>query len=252
MRKVPFNFNVREHPDKKDARLGEKLQAEASGILNWLVAGCLSWQRIGLDAPAFVIAATDAMRASQDGLRMFLVDRCKRDPEGIAPAKDMYLAYKAWTDEAGERGALTQTIFGRMLRERGFYSFKSGGNIKYRGLYLIEPAEVTEETVDSWDDTPKLSTVENPEFIRADTIGVDSVDSFPGLVSREATIEKTPGNSPYYPHYPHPDAQPEAPSEEASPLICPACGGSDIRRYGGDLRCYHCDEKLLQRPQREN
>lgn len=246
VRKVPFNFNVREHPDKKDPQLGDKLQAEASGILNWLVVGCLAWQQMGLDAPAFVTAATDAMRASQDMLRTFLVDRCKRDPEGVTPAKDLYLAYKSWADEAGER-AVTQNVFGRMLRERGLNTYEAGGRVKYRGLFLIDASEVTDETIKTWDtDTQRStrstgenqrSTGTNPENKGADATPVDLVDDYPGLVSRERHIEKTPGKG-----------LQGLQGLQVTSLICPRCGGSDIRDYSGDLRCYVCDEKPIIGP----
>lgn len=41
-----------------DTALDVKLKAEASGILRWLVEGCLNWQRNGLQAPAVVQVAT--------------------------------------------------------------------------------------------------------------------------------------------------------------------------------------------------
>src|SRR5262249_4040130 len=53
---VPFTVTIPK--DERDPRLGEKLKVERPGILNWMIAGCLEWQRIGLAAPAAVTEAT--------------------------------------------------------------------------------------------------------------------------------------------------------------------------------------------------
>lgn len=39
------------HEHQRDAKLAETLRGEASGILAWLVRGCLEWQRDGLKPP---------------------------------------------------------------------------------------------------------------------------------------------------------------------------------------------------------
>lgn len=39
-------------PEERDTQLQEKLNAQASGILNWLIEGCLEWQKQGLALPA--------------------------------------------------------------------------------------------------------------------------------------------------------------------------------------------------------
>src|ERR1700674_1570046 len=39
-------------PEERDTELQEKLDVEASGILNWMIEGCLQWQKIGLALPA--------------------------------------------------------------------------------------------------------------------------------------------------------------------------------------------------------
>lgn len=153
VRKVHFDFTA----TKADEDLPERLRAEASGVLAWLVRGCLAWRREGLTAPQAVTLAVAAMRASQDALRSFLVDNCKRDPKGEARASaaELYTAYKAWANDAGER-PMSQTKFGLALRERGFTSSMLHGRGQWHGLYLLDATEVTDDTVASWNDAPLL------------------------------------------------------------------------------------------------
>lgn len=54
-----------------DVTLDETLAGEAAGILNWLVEGCLMWQRAGLAEPEAVIRPTLAYRRAEDVLSRF-------------------------------------------------------------------------------------------------------------------------------------------------------------------------------------
>ena len=61
-----------EHERLADKSMPEKLKAEASGVLEWLVRGCLRWQRDGLNPPEKVRAATEEYRRNEDLLADFL------------------------------------------------------------------------------------------------------------------------------------------------------------------------------------
>ena len=54
--------------------LDDALRNEASGILRWLVDGCLDWQRQGLDEPEAVIRETLAYRNAEDTFSRFQAD----------------------------------------------------------------------------------------------------------------------------------------------------------------------------------
>lgn len=58
--------------EERDVRLGDKLKAEASGILSKLVQHCLAWQREGLRVPQAVRVATDQYREDMDVLGEFI------------------------------------------------------------------------------------------------------------------------------------------------------------------------------------
>jgi len=62
-------------PDQEqDHDLDATLAAEASGVLRWLVDGCLAWQREGLAEPKAVVRDTLAYRRAEDALGRFAGD----------------------------------------------------------------------------------------------------------------------------------------------------------------------------------
>ena len=46
---VPFTVTI--PPEERDPKLAEKLKAEWPGILQWMIEGCLEWQRTGSPRP---------------------------------------------------------------------------------------------------------------------------------------------------------------------------------------------------------
>jgi putative DNA primase/helicase len=124
VRCVPFLEVIDEK--ERDRSFGKKLQAESSGILNWLLEGCLAWQRDGLGEPVEVVKATDAYREEQDLLGQFLDDECVVEKDGTCTKGELYIDYREWCSLNGQRYPLTKTNFGRALRERGFTDARVG------------------------------------------------------------------------------------------------------------------------------
>jgi P4 family phage/plasmid primase-like protien len=118
---VPFDVQI---PDtEQDKKLAEKLREELPGVLAWIVRGALIYQKVGLPEAERVTDATTGYREEMDTLAGFFADRCVIHPNARAGATILYNAYKDWCDEGGET-RLTQTRFGRQLKERGFSSKK--------------------------------------------------------------------------------------------------------------------------------
>jgi hypothetical protein len=63
---IPFTVTI--PPEERDPNLGEKLKAEWPAILQWMIDGCLDWQKQGLAPPQAVTAATDAYMEAQDAI----------------------------------------------------------------------------------------------------------------------------------------------------------------------------------------
>ena len=54
---LPFTVTI--PPGEQNSELAEKLQTEWGGILQWMIDGCLEWQREGLNPPDAVREATN-------------------------------------------------------------------------------------------------------------------------------------------------------------------------------------------------
>lgn len=117
-----------------DKGLPEKLAAESSAILNWLVQGCLSWQRDGLQLPEAVRAATAEYRSAQDILGTFLADRCIVGEGQCVRSSDLREEYEDWCRETGERPASNRKV-GDYLAEIGVTKRRSSG-LWYHGVGL--------------------------------------------------------------------------------------------------------------------
>jgi putative DNA primase/helicase len=139
---IPFTISFVDNPKKPNERkadpdLPQKLRAEASGILAWLVRGCLDWQRIGLNPPEAVLAATRDYQAEEDILGHFIDDRCILGDSIEVKSSALYKAYVAWCDENGHK-PISGTRFGKEIKTM-FDSYKSGaGYIHYIGIGLLK------------------------------------------------------------------------------------------------------------------
>jgi len=131
---VPFTVRIAD--EEQDGHLGEKLKDEWPGILSWMVQGCLSWQREGLNPPNAVLMATQDYRQSEDVLGGFLGDCCVVGDGFKSTAKQLYHTYENWCDENNEK-VLKQRDFGMQLGERGFRRLKKG-TIEWHGLGVVD------------------------------------------------------------------------------------------------------------------
>lgn len=144
---IPFNYSFVAAPDPgkrnqkpRDEHLREKLKSEASGILAWLVRGCLEWQQQGLCPPEQVTAATEEYRLGEDTITQFVSEVCKQEvaPDARENATDIYNVFKRWykVNVSAKPGSCpAQKKFGAMLKKQ-FKSDKIGGTTKYFGLQL--------------------------------------------------------------------------------------------------------------------
>jgi len=138
---LPWEVNV---PDERqDLMLPQKLWAERSGVLNWMLDGVRIWLENGLFVPDRIRAATDEYRADSDPLGRFIAE-CIVPRNGCSvQAAAMYEAYKAWCSANAER-PWTMTAFGKALPERGIT--KADGRIRvYMNVDLVNVPEASED-----------------------------------------------------------------------------------------------------------
>jgi putative DNA primase/helicase len=117
----------------QDKALGDKLTAEAPGILAWMVSGCLGWRAEGLTLPEKVSAATTEYRQAEDILAQYIAECCLIGSAMKCKASDIYASYKRWSEAMGETEQLSSKRFGEAMSERGFKRKKSG-TIWYLGV----------------------------------------------------------------------------------------------------------------------
>ena len=96
----------------KDQALVDTLKAEASGILNWMIEGCLLWQDHTLMPPTTVLGATSAYERESNPLNDFLAELCEEGETFEAPSKTLYDAYLSWDMLDVDKRRKPVTIYG--------------------------------------------------------------------------------------------------------------------------------------------
>ncbi len=127
---------------KKDPDLPAKLKEEAPWILAWLVRGCLLWQSEGgLNPPAKLRAAAEAVRREEDHLQRFIEAICERvEPDDWVTFKAFYEHFKKWYEEnvdESERYRPSKKAITDQLRRKGYHlppAKDTGGQVRVYGL----------------------------------------------------------------------------------------------------------------------
>lgn len=119
-------------PEVKNLKLDEDLRAEATGILNWLVRGCLKWQRRGLARPDRMLQALAGFQADQDVLAEW--QAACTEAGGSTPSADLLDSYMRFTRS---RKRPSPKAWGAMLKEKGIESTKNGKGIRGFALTLL-------------------------------------------------------------------------------------------------------------------
>jgi P4 family phage/plasmid primase-like protien len=122
-------------PEERDMELQEKLNAEASGILNWMIEGCLQWHQKGLAIPASMREDTEAYRQEQDVVGRFIDEEGMLGEDFTSPKKTTYLCFKDWADDAGEHYTMTQVEFNEKMLSK-FAEGRSKTGRFWRGFRL--------------------------------------------------------------------------------------------------------------------
>ena len=123
---------------KQDKNLASKLSAEIPGIIQWLIRGCLEWQRIGLNPPQEVLLATQEYRNENDKLQDWMEECCSVGEKQIESPKLLYKCFQSWSLENGEKFIMIYKNFVKCLEAKGFHQFAGTGNyMKMRGIALL-------------------------------------------------------------------------------------------------------------------
>ena len=126
---IPFERKFEKHG--ADKKLLATLKAEAPGILNWAIQGCLAWQSEGLKVPAAVEQATRQYEQDSDPIGPFLAECCEHGPEFQVPKSELWKSYQASCSEP-----MSQKAFAERMRSRGFGERRTGSTRSWTGLRL--------------------------------------------------------------------------------------------------------------------
>ena len=116
---IPWPISI--PPEQRDLLLRERIAKEKPGLLNWLLQGCIDWNKDGLQMPEFCRAITNDFRQESDELADFITEKLSKDPERYCLKGEVYTAYKRWAEEGGLR-RMTKRQLSTALQERGFES----------------------------------------------------------------------------------------------------------------------------------
>ena len=128
-------------PAQKDVTLPERLRAEWPGILSWLIAGCLDWQRHGLIRPKIVTLATDSYFAEQDIFGQWVAECCESGPRLADSVDRLWESWRTYAVINGEEPGSRKKTFPETLQQRGFDAIKDRFGIRgrgYQGLRVVE------------------------------------------------------------------------------------------------------------------
>jgi putative DNA primase/helicase len=138
---VPFLVSFVEDPVENDERqidkdLPSKLKNEASGILAWLVRGCLKWQTRGLELPALVCEATGGYRRDEDPILDFIDACCEIGPDFQVSSSDLYDSFKDWhSANVSKKYVPAHKTFSTSVKLK--FKWQKKGIVYFYGLRLL-------------------------------------------------------------------------------------------------------------------
>ena len=132
---VKIKFDRIFNEDEQDVDLIDKLRLEKSGILNWLVEGCLKWQHDKrLKEPECIKENVKEYRTDMDIVQKWMDERCEVNPHAREKASVLYSDLKNYLIQTGEY-QMTMTMFGRNFGKK-FKKKILNGAVLYMGVQL--------------------------------------------------------------------------------------------------------------------
>jgi putative DNA primase/helicase len=118
---IPFAVTI--PPEERDREMENTFTPELSGILAWMIEGCLAWQQLGLAPPKAVTEATAAYLEAEDPLAAWIEECCDYDPNSWHTSTELFTSFSGWAQKAGERIGSVKS-FSQRLDGRGGIEFQ--------------------------------------------------------------------------------------------------------------------------------
>ncbi len=142
-RLVPFSVTI--PPEQRDKQLGEKLKEESGGILQWIIDGCVSWQRNGLQPPKAVLDATKEYLESEDAMGAWIRECCEIDPNAYTTSSRLFASWSEWANKAGEYVGSMKKFSQKLEGRPGMKKDRKEAGVIFTGLKTKE-ASVSEHS----------------------------------------------------------------------------------------------------------
>ncbi len=130
---IPFAVQI--PVAERDPDLPNKLKAEYPGIMQWMVEGCLAWQKQGLTPPAIVTSATEQYLNAEDSIAAWIEECCERRVGAWQSSASLFTSWKTWATGTGEAPG-SQKRFSQKLEARGFENKHSKTGNGFVGIEL--------------------------------------------------------------------------------------------------------------------
>ena len=139
VKKIPWEYTLT--PEEKDPFFADKIKAEASGILNWMLAGLRRYIDLGHKLPTCraVEDATAQYRHDMDIVGRFIEDRLTIRPTATVLGKEVYKSYVSWCGENGHRALSSRRLNSEIVRHCGGKVKKDRGDegVIFNGLGML-------------------------------------------------------------------------------------------------------------------
>ena len=142
VRLVPFTRTFAD-AEKDPTLLPLFKTTEASGILNWMIAGARKWCASGLGDCAAVADAVKEYREEQDTLGDFIEARTRQitGTGQILRHTALFKEYDKWCDDGGMKYRLTSRKLASILRERGWQDRKGERCLEWPDRVILPDVE---------------------------------------------------------------------------------------------------------------
>lgn len=95
---IPFNVTIPK--DSRDPDLAEKLEAELSGIMQWMIAGVTEYNRQGLNPPKSVLDATELYFEDENTIQQWIIDCCETGDDYWQRSSSLFYSWKQYATAA--------------------------------------------------------------------------------------------------------------------------------------------------------
>lgn len=175
---IPFDRVFK--PEEQDPKLVEKLLTEKSGIFNWLIRGCLLWQKEGLSPePNKITVATQEYKDDNNELSDYIQDRLDIIEGARTLTKFVYKDFVEWCKAEGDEKPIGKKRF-NILFKRSFADDRDKTSRFYIGFNLKSKLGVLEKSLFGTDDrivpdmVTELTSISNYSSSRGE-IAMDKV-----------------------------------------------------------------------------